>query len=78
MLMRRHSQGSEISGCFGKRAHLTYAAAMGDVRNLLRHARDNREPHTRIEPYLCRFCGFWHVGNGVVAPKRERVLVEVE
>lgn len=42
--------------CEGKVRHATRDVAMGAVRKLAR-----RDIYT--VPYLCRFCGGWHIGH---------------
>lgn len=44
---------SRSSGCDGKAKHQSEEMASIQAKKTSRH----------VEPYRCRFCGFWHVGN---------------
>ena len=56
----RYKNRQGVKMCVGKKPYDTWDHAQGDARAIKR--RKNKG--TAVEPYKCRHCGFFHVGNG--------------
>jgi hypothetical protein len=60
-----------VRGCTGKTAFATWAQADERARRM----RQNHEDGCYVEPYRCKHCGRFHVGqrfDGARAPARTR------
>jgi hypothetical protein len=54
-------KGPGTQGCTGKVRHVSLIAASEAIARLRRDGKERK--HYELQPYRCRFCGFWHVGN---------------
>ncbi len=54
------------SGCEGKSGFRSWAAADAVCK------RQRKRQGVHVEPYRCRHCGHYHVGNSTVTEKQKR------
>lgn len=52
-------RGDREAACSGKKVYLTYSAARGSARFVIRRFGE------RVSPYRCRYCGRWHLGGRI-------------
>jgi hypothetical protein len=53
--------GKTIKACVSKHAYPTYGEAMKWLRRTVRARSAHYD--SRLEPYRCPFCPFWHIGH---------------
>lgn len=75
MSPRERAEQSEVDpklrrGCDGKERHPSKRAAAGIARVIVQQGRSR--PGYILQPYKCRMCGGWHVGNSYAAFRRRR------
>jgi hypothetical protein len=58
--LRRHF----VKGCLGKRGYKSEGVALRVKDQALQNKRGlSRKYMAGTEPYLCKFCGEWHLGH---------------
>lgn len=55
----------QIAGCQGKTAFLGACGAYRALKSFTRRRKFKRERGERVEPYLCKTCGKWHIGSAL-------------